>query len=136
MSKMIVVALAALLLQFEAMPQNQNLRATPNTVETSDPELARPPLKMPFPVERDSPARKASPSETILANSLVLNSRLPMRNVRLANLSLLPRLVRPRETQHREWLALMIAQHSAATFDAWSTRQAISTGRYGELNPM
>jgi hypothetical protein len=29
----------------------------------------------------------------------------------------------------------MIAQHGAATFDAWSTRQLICTGRYRELDP-
>jgi hypothetical protein len=39
------------------------------------------------------------------------------------------------ELRRRKWLALSIAQHSAATFDAWSTRQAISTGQYRELNP-
>lgn len=35
----------------------------------------------------------------------------------------------------RKWLVLSIAQHGAATFDAWSTRQALSTGQYQELNP-
>lgn len=34
-----------------------------------------------------------------------------------------------------EWIALAIATHSAATFDAWSTRRAISTGYAEELNP-
>ena len=33
------------------------------------------------------------------------------------------------------WLGLAIAQHSAATFDAWSTRRAINRGAQ-ELNPM
>ncbi len=35
----------------------------------------------------------------------------------------------------RKWLVLSIVQHGAATFDAWSTRQALSTGQYQELNP-
>jgi hypothetical protein len=38
--------------------------------------------------------------------------------------------------RHRDWLALSIAQHSAATFDAWSTRRVISSGQGRELNPM
>jgi hypothetical protein len=36
----------------------------------------------------------------------------------------------------RLWLGLAIAQHSAATFDAWSTRRAITQGGAQELNPM
>jgi len=39
------------------------------------------------------------------------------------------------KTSRRKWLALSIAQHSAAAFDAWSTRRALSTGRYQEQNP-
>lgn len=35
----------------------------------------------------------------------------------------------------REWIALAIAEHSAAAFDAWSTRRALSTGDARELNP-
>jgi hypothetical protein len=39
--------------------------------------------------------------------------------------------------QHREWLALSIAAHSAAGFDAWSTRRVISSVPGAqELNPL
>jgi hypothetical protein len=40
--------------------------------------------------------------------------------------------------QHRQrlWLTLSIAQHGAATFDAWSTRRVISSGQGQELNPL
>ena len=38
--------------------------------------------------------------------------------------------------QQRAWLGLAIVQHSAATFDAWSTRRAITRGGAQELNPM
>ncbi len=44
------------------------------------------------------------------------------------------------EQRHRDlWLGLTIAQHSAAAFDAYATRQSISSGSSGgvrELNPM
>jgi hypothetical protein len=36
----------------------------------------------------------------------------------------------------RLWMALGIASHSAATFDAWSTRHAITTSGAQELNPL
>jgi hypothetical protein len=38
--------------------------------------------------------------------------------------------------QKRLWLGLAIAQHSAAAFDAWSTRRAITRGGAQELNPL
>jgi hypothetical protein len=36
----------------------------------------------------------------------------------------------------RLWVGLSIAQHGAATFDAWSTRRVISSGAGQELNPL
>jgi hypothetical protein len=36
----------------------------------------------------------------------------------------------------RLWIGLSVAQHGAATFDAWSTRRVISSGAGQELNPM
>lgn len=41
----------------------------------------------------------------------------------------------PSAAQRRTWCALAIASHSAATFDAWSTRRAISRGYGREMNP-
>ena len=37
--------------------------------------------------------------------------------------------------QRRTWIGLAIAGHSAAAFDAWSTRRAISRGAGAEINP-
>jgi hypothetical protein len=34
------------------------------------------------------------------------------------------------------WYSLSIAGHSAAGFDAWSTRRAVSSGRGHEANPL
>lgn len=38
-------------------------------------------------------------------------------------------------TDRRLWLALSTAEHSAATYDAWSTRRALATGRI-EADPL
>jgi hypothetical protein len=42
------------------------------------------------------------------------------------------------EERHKDrvWTGIGIASHSAATFDAWSTRHAISTAGGQELNPL
>jgi hypothetical protein len=41
------------------------------------------------------------------------------------------------QRQRREWLALSIAAHSAAGFDAWSTRRVLSSvPRAEEMNPL
>ena len=36
----------------------------------------------------------------------------------------------------RKWIALSIAQHGAAVFDAWTTRRKLSGGGYHESNPL
>lgn len=48
-----------------------------------------------------------------------------------------PMLERPHMSpaQRRTWIGLAIASHSAAAFDAWSTRRAITHGAGEELNP-
>lgn len=40
----------------------------------------------------------------------------------------------PQRTK-RLWYALVVAQHSAAAFDAWSTRRVVESGQGRELNP-
>jgi hypothetical protein len=42
------------------------------------------------------------------------------------------------EERHKQriWIGLGIAEHSAATFDAWSTRRAITTAGAQEMNPL
>ncbi len=48
-----------------------------------------------------------------------------------------PAVTRPYETprQRKIWYGLMVAGHSGAAFDAWSTRRAISGGYGQEANP-
>lgn len=49
-----------------------------------------------------------------------------------------PVFARPRETprQRKMWYGLVLAGHSGAAFDAWSTRRAISGGYGQEANPL
>jgi hypothetical protein len=128
-----ILVLAALLLQFPAIPQSLNLGTLSSAAEATvaAPEAA--------PRVATHAAENADlASEAPAAEGLVLNSNQPARGSRAAALSLSRgsgSQDRSSERRRREWLALGIAQHGAATFDAWSTRQAISTGQYRELNP-
>ena len=48
----------------------------------------------------------------------------------------LPDKPKPSVKQQRVWWALTVAQHGAATFDAWSTRKALTSGNGYERNPL
>jgi hypothetical protein len=128
-----ILALAALLLQFPAIPQSLNLGTLSSAAEATvaAPEAAPR-------VATHAPENADLTSEAPAAGGLILNSKLPVRDSRAPVLSLSQgsgSQDRSSERRRREWIALGIAQHGAATFDAWSTRQAISTGQYRELNP-
>lgn len=49
-----------------------------------------------------------------------------------------PVFTRPRETpgQRKLWYGLMVAGHTGAAFDAWSTRRALSNNAGTESNPL
>lgn len=103
-----ILAIAALLLQIPAIPQVLTAGlgdAAANTTTAKDAT----PATIPAPgTEGLSPVHK---------------SELPRSRERFEKL------------RRRDWLALTIAQHSAATFDAWSTRRGISHGAY-ETDPL
>lgn len=42
----------------------------------------------------------------------------------------------PPAASKRLWLALSLVQHSAASFDAWTTRRKLQSGGYHENNPL
>jgi len=70
--------------------------------------------------------------------STAVNSPAPMAFLKRAN-SMTISVAELREEDRRKrrlWIGLAIAEHSAATFDAWSTRQAITTSGAQELNPL
>ena len=128
-----IVTLLALLLQFPAIPQNLNSKTPASTAETIDAEseTARK-------AAIHAPENEEVTPEYPAAEGLIVKSSLSARDSRVAALSLSPGSGlqnHSRKQGRREWLALSIVQHGAATFDAWSTRQAISKGQYRELNP-
>jgi hypothetical protein len=133
-----ILTLAALLLQFPATPQSWDWKPSANPVETSSAVTPDTTAKGVASHGPDPAVSTGVPAESTSASSLILNSPIPVKELRPAALPLSPRIPsqdRSAESRRRKWLALMIAQHGAATFDAWSTRQAISTGQYRELNP-
>ena len=84
---------------------------------------------------------------TVAAPSSISSSaQLPQSDpamLQAATVPLQPLLVRNAEPSKkaivrlpRTWWVLTAAQHGAATFDAWSTRQSITSGRGYERNPL
>jgi hypothetical protein len=74
------------------------------------------------------------PTKQALAASVSLLSSPAPATFTAAPLS--PTGIRADQHQQHLWLMLSIAQHGAATFDAWSTRRVISSGQGQELNPL
>ena len=112
------MAIAALLLQIPAIPQEVTARLADATVNITD-------------SAGTTPESSSAPGISAPAISAPGTEGLtPVRN---------PELVAPREgfekLRRRDWLVLTVAEHSAATFDAWSTRRAISRGAY-ETDPL
>ena len=103
-----IVAIAALLLQIPAIPQEVTARLADATVNITD-------SAVPTPEAISAPGTEGL--------NPVRNSELVASRERLEKL------------RRRDWLALTVAEHSAATFDAWSTRRAISRGAY-ETDPL
>jgi hypothetical protein len=69
----------------------------------------------PNPAMSPAPAGRANPVKAIFFN--VIDPKFESRR------------------DQRMWLGLSIAQHTAAGFDAWTTRREISSGQAQELNP-
>jgi hypothetical protein len=123
-----MLTLVALFLQFPVLPGNWNLKAA------SFPEIIANSAASP-----SAPAAVAPSVPGLLSGETALSHfNLPPRDFRAAAVPLFRRDLNdsPARAPHNKWLALMFAEHSAATFDAWSTRQAISTGQYREANPL
>jgi hypothetical protein len=146
-----ILAIAALLLQIPTIPQNSistvaktaatvtrvavldasaKTGAGAATVSSHDSEAAEPALTSGARASEESSSASNLHTEGAAGApvSLSLSAPVPRSKSELED--------RSEKRRRREWLALSVAQHSAAMFDAWSTRQAISSGRAQELNPM
>jgi hypothetical protein len=139
-----ILPIAVLFLQISAIAENSALttvkaaaEVTPTTAEGiakadgSSPHLSGP----------AGPAQALSTSGARASDGLVTLSdassgRSPVGAVRLSAAASLSKAASSEKSHRSEWIALGIAQHSAAAFDAWSTRRALSTGNAQELNPL
>ena len=142
-----MLAIAALLLHVPAIPQNSNSRISTVLAEASLAGVANTnpqPSSSATAVSSDHTdgqgptiASEARWSDGLseVSNVLIEETAAPDS---LSNPAFLPEPKLPDyagELRRREWLVLSIAQHGAATFDAWSTRRALSQGEGQELNP-
>lgn len=149
-----VFAVAALILQFAPGPKLlAGAKATPAVIST-DPETADNTAVKSSKADSDTKSKKEAssslihpnfssvrlandPTETSSSNKLTamsLDKSEPSRSLSTIRVPAVqpgkPAEVTPAEKRHptRAWWMLAVAQHGAAAFDAYSTRQAISRG--------
>jgi len=125
-----ILAIAVALLQIAAIPQNSISTATTETARA-----AAPGTKTLVSSDGTEPANRDSASESPTSEALSQGPGLSAHDVFAGPVSLSLLQDRSAKLRRREWLALSIVQHSATTFDAWSTRHVISSGQGRELNP-
>lgn len=118
-----LLAIGVLFIHLPAVPQNLIPAASTTVADLGSSVVFTPGRIVPEPTSR----------ATVLPTSLSLP--LSAREAFVAPVYLTPTKPRYQQPSRRLWLTLTIAQHGAATFDAWSTRQAISSGRGTEANP-
>jgi hypothetical protein len=130
-----VLAFAALLFQFapavQALPDVSLVPATPITKAAStsaNPD--QPVASVASGSNRNDPAAVSSASLTAASLDTTTQNSRSLSAIRVEEpLPDKPVRVIPAETPpRRTWLLLSIAQHSAATFDAYSTRAAVANG--------
>jgi hypothetical protein len=143
-----ILPLAALLLQIQAIPQRPASTAPPATAEITRAALPNAGDKTGDsaggPAEPDGAKEARSSLESRAAGdpAPVTKGATGTPSVQPAPPSLAVHLSKSTSADYRarshrrEWIALGIAQHSAAAFDAWSTRRALSTGDAQESNPV
>jgi len=105
-----------------------------NNSTTLQPDSA-PKSKLP-----DAPAPKlptAADSDADASSSSAIEGMAP-GNASVLSAPIKPVVIRPVESprQRKTWYVLIAAGHSAAVFDAWSTRRAISGGYGSEGDPL
>jgi hypothetical protein len=129
-----ILAIAVALLQIAAIPQSSI--STVSTATSESAGAAAPDTSTTVSSDGTVPVNVASASESPTSEAPSQGPGLPARNAFPSALSVSHLQDSFEKLQRRKWLALSIAQHSATTFDAWSTRHVISSGQGRELNPM
>jgi len=137
--------LATVLLLFP-LPQAANVAKTlvaehaiVSAGATKDSSLSRPLPSMPAPkVATDADASATSAIGSVTANATIATEAIEPRIVPMPIQPVKPAYTRIGETpaQRKLWYALAITGHSAAGFDAWSTRRAVSQHYGSEANPL
>ncbi|HKV27315.1 MAG TPA: hypothetical protein VJN90_03440 [Candidatus Acidoferrales bacterium] len=136
-----VLATAILLLQFSAFPgaaaAPQPLHKAHTTAEAAKPALdAKKTLPSVTPPATGVAATETAPrgdSQPLASNEITANSSLS--DIYLPPPPAFRPKIEPVERTSHLWFALTAAEHGSATFDAWSTRRAISQGR-AEADPI
>lgn len=120
----------AALVQPDTIESSSNATSTENSLPAMSATLAAP----------DQPA--ASPEPAALPDAPVpapaVNSPAPMAFLKKGKPTTVSVAELREENRQNQilWRGLAIMSHSAATFDAWSTRRAITNSGAQELNPM
>ena len=136
-----VLAIAALLFQFapaaQALPDVSLAPAT--SVAKTVPADQKPDQPQPAVAKssNNDPAGASSGSLTVASLEATSQNSQALSTIRLpeAPPAKPVRVIAVENYPRKNWLLLSIAEHSAATFDAYSTRQAVATGAH-EADPM
>ncbi|HEX2713483.1 MAG TPA: hypothetical protein VHM88_14880 [Candidatus Acidoferrales bacterium] len=116
----------------ELFPDRASLQARGNVARLSQGAEEDPAPVAPGGIE--APVRAAALSSVV---GVLASPALPSAGAsRLPAGSTSPAWRTGRERTPRPWYALIAAGHGAATFDAWSTRHVIQSGRGHEANPL
>ena len=67
-----------------------------------------------------------------VTNPLLIEPIVPLKPAHVAH----SQAIRPSRFAENTWIILSVSQHSAALFDAWSTRQVLSSGKGYERDPL
>jgi hypothetical protein len=129
-----ILTIALVLLQIQPIPHNSISTVSIATAESAG--AAAPDTSTAISTDGAEPATSASASESRTLETSSQGPGLSAHGASAGPLSLSLLQDRSERLRHRDWLALSITQHGAATFDAWSTRRVISTGQGRELNPI
>lgn len=137
-----VLVTAVLLLQFSAFPgASTGSQPSPKPLATAEGAKVAADTKKAIPVPA-APADALNDKATAVpaADSHPASSNDILAEESLSNIYLPPSppfrpRIEPTERTNRLWFTLSVVEHSAAGFDAWSTRKAISEGR-AEADPM